>query len=63
MHKIPPVNFKIIANSLHGKREKLFFIWLNSYPKPTESIIMVLASAKVREEKELFNTPYKTVGM
>ena len=61
VHKIPCVNFKITANnSLHRKREKLFLLTFNSYfnQSATENIIMVLTSAKVREEKELFNAAF-----
>ena len=60
VHKIPCVNFKITANSLHRKRERLFLLTFNSYfnQTATEIIIMVLTSAKVREEKELFNAAF-----
>ena len=59
VHKIPCVNFKITANSLHRKRERLFLLTFNSYfnQTATENIIMVL-TAKVREEKELFNAAF-----
>ena len=50
----------LLITHFTGSVKRLFLLTFNSYfnQTATENIIMVLTSAKVREEKELFNAAF-----